>query len=181
MKSGILYDDYKNHFGQDSQDILVWTASSTLMNPTLTNSKLESQHRLDPVRYQREYEAEFAEDLETFLPSAWVESAMVPGRYELAPLESARYVAAVDITGLGTGRNPDAFTLSIGHYEKDVFVQDVCKGWRKQRQSSMDLGGIVAEIATILKRYRVIDPRRQVRWTVAHRGVQKGRHQLQTT
>ncbi len=32
MKSGVLYDDFKNAFGQDDPDRLVWRASSTLMN-----------------------------------------------------------------------------------------------------------------------------------------------------
>ena len=26
MKSGVLHDDFKNHFGQDSPDVLVWRA-----------------------------------------------------------------------------------------------------------------------------------------------------------
>ena len=106
MKSGILYDDFKNHYGQDSQDILVWRASSTFMYPGLTDAKMDSQRRLDPVRYQREYEAEFAEDLETFLPAAWIESAVVRGRYELPALATVRYAAAWTSPGLAADQTP---------------------------------------------------------------------------
>ena len=35
MKSGVLHDDFKNHFGIDSPDVLVWRAPSTVMNPNL--------------------------------------------------------------------------------------------------------------------------------------------------
>lgn len=69
MKSGVLHDDFKNHFGRESPDVLVWRAPSTVMNPSLKESRLEREHRLDPQRFAREYLAEFAEDLDSFLPS----------------------------------------------------------------------------------------------------------------
>ena len=153
MKSGVLYDDYKNHFGKDSPDLLVWKASSVYMNPTLAESKLDTQRRLDPQRYAREYLAEFAEDLETFLPAAWVESAIVPNRHELAPVNGVRYSAGVDASGGGA----DAFTLSIVHKETDRIVQDVCRGWKKSRTASVDLEGVVKDIAMILLQYGLKD------------------------
>src|SRR5262249_42729300 len=59
MRGGVLYDDFKNYFGKDSPDILIWKASSTLMNPSLKASRLERERRLDSERFAREYEAEF--------------------------------------------------------------------------------------------------------------------------
>ena len=38
------------------------------MNPSLKESRLERERRLDPQRFAREYLAEFAEDLDSFLP-----------------------------------------------------------------------------------------------------------------
>ena len=35
MKGGVLYEDFKNGFGKDNPDLLVWKASSLLMNPSL--------------------------------------------------------------------------------------------------------------------------------------------------
>lgn len=35
MKSGVLYDDFTRAYGQDDPDLLVWRASSPLMNSTL--------------------------------------------------------------------------------------------------------------------------------------------------
>jgi hypothetical protein len=86
MKSGVLYDDFKNHFAKDSQDVLVWRAPSTLMNPSLAEQRLEREQRLDPQRFEREYMAEFAEDLESVLPTPSVEAAVVDGRHELPPM-----------------------------------------------------------------------------------------------
>jgi len=154
-KSGVLYDDFKNHYGKDSPDLLCWKAASTYMNPALKASRLEAEKRLDPLRYSREYEAEFAEDLDSFLPAAWIEAAVVPGRHELEP-SNFTHVAAVDVSGLGSGPNPDAFTLTVCHAERDgKVVQDCSRGWKKGRSSTLNLAGIVAEIKAVLLRYHL--------------------------
>ena len=81
MKCGIWYEDFKRGFGQDDSDLLVWRASSQLMNPTITTPRLEQERRLDSLRFAREYEAEFADDVNAFLSTAWVEGAIVTGRF----------------------------------------------------------------------------------------------------
>ena len=155
MKSGVLYDDFKRYFGQDSPDALAWTASSRLMNPTLKVERLERERRLDPDRYAREYLAEFSEDLEAFLPAAWVEGAIMRGRHELPPRLGVRYFAAVDPSGGGA----DAFTLSIVHVESSggperTIVQDVIRGWRRRGAELLDLTGVVRDMAQLLKTYQ---------------------------
>jgi hypothetical protein len=155
MKSGILYEDFKRGFGQDDPDLLVWRASSRLMNPTITADRLERERRLDPVRFAREYEAEFAEDVDAFLSTAWVEGAVVAGRYELPPQVGLTYVVAVDPSGGG----PDAFPLAIVHAEgagaQRRIVQDVMRGWSKPRGDEVNLESVVAEITALAKAYRV--------------------------
>ena len=154
MKSGILFDDFQRAFGQDDQDLLVWRAPSTLMNPSLAESRLARERRLDASRFAREYLAEFGEDVDAFLPAAWVDDAIRPGRYELPPQDRVRYHAAVDPSGGG----PDAFTLAIGHAEgvghKAKIVLDVMRGWSRRGSNAVDLTGVVSEIATILTRFR---------------------------
>jgi hypothetical protein len=156
MKGGILYDDFTRGFGQDDPDLLVWKASSRVMNPAMiTAGRLEQMRRLDAIRFAREYEAEFTEDVDAFLPAACVDQAVMRGRRELPPREGVRYLAAVDPSGGGA----DAFTLAIAHAEgKDSerrIVQDVMRGWRTRGTESADLEGIVKEIATICRRYRL--------------------------
>lgn len=155
MKSGVLYDDFRRAFGQEDPDLLVWRASSALMNPSLRPERLERERRLDPDRFSREYEADFAEDLEAHLPGAWVEAAVVPGRHELPPQDRVTYTAAVDASGGGAC----AFTLSLHHVEgqgaERRVIQDVMKGWARTRSATVNLEGVVQEIAEILRRYRV--------------------------
>ncbi len=155
MRSGVCYDDFKKAWAQPDPDLLVWKAPSVLMNPSLLAERLDRERRLDPARFAREYEAEFAEDLDAFLPSAWVDAAVTAGRHELPPQEGVRYAAGVDPSGGGA----DAFTLAVAHAEgqgaERRVVQDVMKGWRRTGTAQVDLAGIVAEIAAICRRYRV--------------------------
>src|SRR5262249_7413010 len=147
MKSGILFNDYQQHYGkEDSSDLLVWQASSTFMNPSLKGARLEREKRLDPERFAREYLAEFCEDLVAFLPLAWVQAAVMTNRYEIPAAPDNFYVAAVD----PSGGHEDSFTLSIVHYFNDRLIQDVCKGWRKVRNETVNLDMIVREIATTI-------------------------------
>jgi hypothetical protein len=154
MKTGVLYDDFKRYFGHDSGDVLVWRAPSALMNPSLRAERLAREERLDPLRFAREYEAEFAEDLEAFLPYACVDGAVVAGRHELPSRDGVRYVAAVDPFGGGA----DAFTLAIVHAEgqgtERRVIHNVIRGWSRRGSESVDLESVVREIATIAKRYR---------------------------
>ena len=55
------------------------------MNPNLKESRLERERRLDPQRFAREYLAEFAEDLDSFLPSLWIDQAVMRGPLRISP------------------------------------------------------------------------------------------------
>jgi len=155
MKSGVLYEDFKRAWGQEDPDLLVVRASTTLLNPTITAARLERERRLDALRFAREYEAEFAEDLEAFLPAAWVDAVVRPGRYELPPQPDRAYRAGADPSSL----RADAFTLAIVHPEgpprEPRIVQDVMRGWTGRPTQSADLEGVVREMATLLKAYRL--------------------------
>ena len=117
MKGGVLFDDFKNYFGQDSPDVLCFRAPSIVMNPTIRESRLDRERRLDLSRFAREYEAEFVDDLAAFLPSAWVDDAVAPRRHELPPMDGTTYVAAVDLAGGGQDKStsswPYVFTSSL--------------------------------------------------------------------
>jgi hypothetical protein len=113
MRSGLLYDDVKRAFGVDDPDLLVWKAPTALMNPSITARALDRERRIDPQRFAREFEAEFAEDIAAFLPADWVEAAVSRGVFGRAPQPGLRYVAATDPSGGG----PDAFTFCVCHIE----------------------------------------------------------------
>ncbi|OGA02870.1 MAG: hypothetical protein A3I00_05790 [Betaproteobacteria bacterium RIFCSPLOWO2_02_FULL_64_12] len=154
MKSGVLYENYRRAWGVDDPDLLVWRASSVLMNPSLRLERLDRERRLDPSRFAREYEAVFAEDVDAFLPSAWVDAVVISGRRELPPrLDLHKYVAAVDPSGGGA----DNFSIAIVHREGEGaerrLVHDVMRSWGRRGNTSVDLEAIVRDIASLLRAY----------------------------
>ncbi len=155
MQGGILYDDFKQAFGQNDPDLLVWRAPSLLMNPTLRKGSLDREQRRDSERFRREYEAEFIEGLETFLPGSCVDAVVRCDRRELPPCPGVSYVAAVDPNGAGQ----DAFTLAVVHTETvdshRRVIHDVMRGWTNTRARPVNLDSVVSEIGDILKAYRV--------------------------
>jgi hypothetical protein len=148
LKGGVLFEDFKRAFGQDDPDLLVWRASTVLMNPTISAAKIARERRLDPDRAAREYEAEFFDDRAAFLARELIDLAVVRDRRELPPAK-VRHFAAVDPSGGGA----DAFTLAIAHVEGDRIVQDVARGWSKPRGGQVNLEGIVRQIADVLRAY----------------------------
>jgi hypothetical protein len=153
MRGGVLFDDYRAAWGQDNPDRLYWKAPSVLMNPSLATGRLDQERRLDPLRYQREYEAEWTADAASFLPYEWIDGQVETGRHERAPQNGMQYRMAADTSGGAEGDHADWFTTSIVHPEgrgtEARIVQDVMRGWK-----SADLIGTVRECAALARAYR---------------------------
>ena len=156
MKSGVLHDDFKSYYGSTSEDVLVWQSTSGAMNPKITSAQLARAARTtDSVRYRREYEAIFSEDLTTFLSDAWIDSAIATGVREIPPSVEVKPVFAVDTSGGGA----DAFTLAgvvaVGRDADRHVTQVVMRGWEKPRVGHVSLEGAVKEISDLVKSYGV--------------------------
>lgn len=150
LKSGVLADDFRNYYSSDSRDVLVWKASSILMNPTLSRERLQREQRLDPTRFAREYEAEFSDDLSAFMPSAWIESAIAPGVFRRNPQSGERVVSAVDQSGL----RADAFCHAIAATYGTGYMLCYLKKYNPTGKALADLDGIVREIIEVTKAYQ---------------------------
>ncbi len=146
-RRGVLYEDYKRHFAKESAT-LVWQAGTTDMNPSVPQSFIEAAYADDPVSAAAEYGAQFRSDIENFVSREVVEACVVPGRYELAPLDSiSSYFGFTD----PSGGSSDSFTLCISHRENDHVVVDLL------RETSPPLSpeSVVADYAALLKRFRL--------------------------
>ena len=95
-KTGALYSIYRNHYGKDESNILVWKSTSLQMNPTLNKELIERAKEDDPDGASAEWEAQFRSDIESFVSREAVERCVIPNRYELPPIEGVRYSAFVD-------------------------------------------------------------------------------------
>jgi len=118
-RRGYLWEIYREHFGKNSEDVLVWKAPTKFMNPTFNQRIIDKAVKRDPVAARSEYLAEFREDIEGYLTRENVETAT--GDYRmLLPQAGVQYRAFCDPSG---GRN-DSMTMAVGHSDNGVVVID---------------------------------------------------------
>jgi hypothetical protein len=147
-RTGLLYQKHRDHFGQDSANVLVVAGPSALFNPTLDQSIIARAVAADPEGARAEWDAEFRADIAAFLDDATIDAAIDYARpLELPPRPGIDYRAFSDASG---GRH-DAYTLAIGHLEDERCVCDVVRGIRPP----FDPQQVTAEFAALAKDYRV--------------------------
>lgn len=148
-RSGLLWEKWRDHYGQDSDDVLVVHGPSTTFNPTLDQRIIDDALERDPQAAAAEWLAEWRTDISGFLDGDWVDFAVAdrePG--ELPPIAGLVYYAFLDPSG---GRG-DAMTLAIAHRDKDGrVIVDLVRG----RRAPFDPASVVAEFVEILRAYRI--------------------------
>lgn len=146
-RRGALWQAYKNYYGKNDDNTLVWHGTTLEMNPTFPLEKVERAMKRDPHAARAEYYAEFRADEETYLPLEDIEAATVKNRRMLLPEADIQYRAFVDSTG---GRG-DSFALAIGHLQENKILIDRMEEVKVVRE--MDLELTVAKFSAILKDY----------------------------
>jgi hypothetical protein len=147
-QSGSLYEQHRDHYGQDNDHVLVWQAETRMMNPTIDEGLIQRELEADPDAAKAEWLAEFRTDLQAAFSPEALEACTVKGRVEMLPSPIIPYVAFTDPSG---GRS-DSFTLAIGHEERNVAVLDLLEAWK----APFDPGVVVSEAAETLKHYGVL-------------------------
>jgi hypothetical protein len=114
-KSGLAFDKWRKHYGQDDPDVLVVKAPTRAFNPLIPQSFIDQQLELDPEVNAAEYLSEWRADLADYVDRAVVEAAIDPGVRERPYTSGTKYTGFVDPSG-GSG---DAMTLAIAHRQSD--------------------------------------------------------------
>jgi hypothetical protein len=152
-RNGLLFQRHRDHFGQDSEDVLCVAGPSLAFNPTLDSTAIEAARQADPQAALSEWDGEFRIDLAAFLDDATIDAAIDHGRpLELPPADGVAYRAFVDASG-GVGQ--DAYTIAITHKEGDLCIVDVVRG----TSGKFDPAAVTREYAALLKEYRVTSAR----------------------
>jgi hypothetical protein len=58
-RRGVLYDDFRRHYGKDDSPTLVWKAPTRVMNPSVPQSIIDEAMERDAASAAAEYLAEF--------------------------------------------------------------------------------------------------------------------------
>jgi hypothetical protein len=78
-RAGLLYQKWKDYFGQDDDDVLVVHGSSRAFNPTLPQSIIDDALKRDPAAARAEWLAEWRDDIAAFLSRELIEAAVDKG------------------------------------------------------------------------------------------------------
>lgn len=150
-KSGPLYESFRDQYGKEDPDTLIWKAPTLAMNPTIPQKVIDKTLKDDYAAGKAEWLAEFREDLETFLTTEMIEAAIVRDRWELPKIEDAMYYAFADPSG---GR-ADSFTLAIGH--KDEESGKTILDRLEEKRPPFSPQDVVKEFSEILRDYDLYD------------------------
>jgi len=146
-RRGALFDAHQKHYGKDGDEVLVWQASTRMMNPTVSQAEIDREIAKDPARATAEYGATFRTDFEAFITREAVEACVSLGVLERPPIAGEKYFGFIDPSG-GSG---DSFTMAIAHRDGEVAVLDLIR----EAKPPFSPESIVAEYAADLKRYRI--------------------------
>ena len=140
-----MWDAHQKYFGVDDDEILVWQAPTSTMNPTVPQAYIDKQLEEDAADAGAEYLAQFRIDVEAFISLEAIKACIEPGCYERAPESRHAYFAFTDPCG-GT-----ADLLSVGHAEGDQVIIDCVR----ERKSPLSPDVVCGEFAETLKQYRI--------------------------
>lgn len=146
---GPLYEAFRDKYGQNDPDVLVWKAPTKAMNPTIQDRVINKALEEDFSAARSEWLSIFREDLETFLSTEMIEAAVESGRFELSKIEKVSYSAFTDPSG---GR-ADSFTLAIAHRERDS--KKIILDRLEERKPPFAPQDVAKEFSEILKSYGI--------------------------
>lgn len=144
-RKGVLFNDWRRHFGRDDARALVWRAATRTMNATVPQHVIDEAVEDDPQAAAAEFGAEFRSDLADFVAREAVDAVVVSGRFELPPVPRVAYKAFCD----PSGGSSDSMTLAIAHREGGRAVLDAVREVR----APFAPDAVVTEFADVLRSY----------------------------
>jgi hypothetical protein len=151
-RAGLLHAKFRDHYGQDSDDVLVVKGSTLQFNRTLDPAAVDAMKLADPAAAASEWMGEFRDDLSSFLDDQMIEDAIDRDRpLELPPKPGVIYRAFCDASGGAAGG--DAYAVCVGHKEGDRFIVDVVRATRPGVGFNPRL--VTEEYAQLLRDYHV--------------------------
>jgi hypothetical protein len=144
-RKGPVWQAYKRWWGRPDPDVLVWSAPSLTMNPSLPARLIAAAYEADPADAASEYGAEFRTDVGAFVAREIVEALVDVGTFERLPEAGRKYSAFTD----PSGGSADSFTLAISHVEGETVVLDCLR----EREPPFAPETVVAEFSGVSKSY----------------------------
>src|SRR4030095_4725616 len=90
-RNGVLYETHKEFYGKEHAPVLVWTAATRVMNPTIDQGFIDKEMARDLAAGAAEWQAQFREDLEQAFPLEIIEQCVIKRRQVLQPAPGVHY------------------------------------------------------------------------------------------
>jgi hypothetical protein len=159
-RRGALYGAYRDHYGKDSDSVLVWQADTLTMHDSpQVRAEVQAEYAKDPENAQAEYGAQFRSDVVAYMSEELLDACTAKGRTALDPISAdaihsglaaaSLYLAFVDVSG---GLS-DAFALAIAHWDRksNAAVLDALHEWR----APFNTETVTGEAVAVLKAYGI--------------------------
>ncbi len=148
-KKGIVYESFKDHYGNDTETLIV-QASSDYMNPRISSSFVQKELEKNPSFAKAEYLGLFRDDLQDFLTPEIIDAVILEGVYEIPYNSNFRFHAFADMSG---GRVDDS-ALSISAKDDKGHITQCCLRVKKSPHNPLQA---VKEFAEVLKSYELYE------------------------
>lgn len=143
-KQGLFFSTFNQGFR--IQERLTIQGTTEFCNPVIPKKFLDKERDRDIDNFNREFQAEFSEKIESFFPFELIERPFILAG-DLKYKSGNTYYLGFDQSGL-SGR--DRFSLSIGHAEKETVIIDVVRSW-----TTRDLETIINDIEELKNEYHI--------------------------
>ena len=131
--------------------LILHATSAGLGSPAVKHTWLVNQLESDPRNFSRECLARPLDSVSGFLDADRLDAAVLRGVVESPPDDKMFYVAAMD-----PAFRYDAFAFTIVHCDPTRgIIQDVVRQWNPSPGLPLNPSEVLAEIAPLLKRYKV--------------------------
>lgn len=111
---------------------------------------LEQEQKKDPLAFQREYLAQFAQSIQGFLNKNAIRAAVMKVD-RVPPRKGPMYVCTID-----PAFRKDAFGFCIGHLDPDgTFMLDLAGQWQGSQEKPLSPGVAMASLAVFCREYGI--------------------------
>ncbi|MBA7528326.1 hypothetical protein ES705_20509 [subsurface metagenome] len=143
-KQGLFFSTFDQGFR--IQDRLTIQGTTEFCNPVIPREFLDKEKSRDIDNFNREFQAEFSEKIESFFPYELIERPFTLAgdiKYKSGNI----YYMGFDQSGLS---GKDRFSMTIGHSEKETVIIDIVRSW-----TTKDLESIINDIKELKNEYHI--------------------------
>jgi hypothetical protein len=148
-RRGFMHRQWRELFGNDAAEDIVWLLGSRDMNPRLPAAVVDKALADDAAKAGAEFLSIWRSDLETYVAREAVEACVSYGVRERPPRRNVTYHAFLDPAG---GAGADAFGLAIAH--RNAATETVVIDCLRERTPPFSPEQVCSEYAKVLKSYR---------------------------